>query len=96
MKEFALVPIAGPFSDSTLSYDIVLDDPITTVQEFIDYVLTEKAGEWGNIDTSHGRLKYKYGHIVSDSIPASEKNRIISDAKANGGWTLMNYTIKTQ
>lgn len=30
MKEFALVPIAGPFGDSTLSYDIVLDYTIKT------------------------------------------------------------------
>lgn len=96
MKGFKLVYKAGPFSDSTSSYNVVLDDPMITVQEFIDYVLAACAGDWGSIDTPHGRLEYRYGCIISDSIPVSEKNRIVSDAKANGGWTLMDYTIKTQ
>ena len=66
-----------------------------SVQELIDYVLTEK-GEWGYIDVNEHRLEYRHGIIVSDNLTDMEKRMEIKDMFAYGGWSRMDYKVNSE
>ena len=96
-EPITLVHKQGPFGDETSIYDVHINRQNLTVNELIKYVLTIK-DEWGYIDIGdtfprEHRLEYRYGKIISDTIPTAKKQQCISNCFASGGWTRMDYII---
>lgn len=100
---FRMKHTGGPYGDACSSYDVMLDHEYT-VQEFVEEVLKEKQDEWGNFTITtdfhytytnqKDSCQYKYGKITDDFKNAETKSQIISEVKAHGGWTAMDYFIK--
>lgn len=100
---FGMKCTGGPYGDSCSSYDIIFDREYT-VKEFIEEVLKEKPGEWGEFtiekDLKHtytsslDNCEYKYGKITKGFKKTESESMRIEEVKANGGWSLMNYFIK--
>lgn len=79
-----------------------------TLEEFVNWILTEKNDEWGDIrDCEHKDprhepyffpkkiVEYKWGNIISLCDDYDElKHKTIELTKMDGGWTAMDYTIK--
>ena len=93
-------PVSG---DCTCGYNVILDREYT-VKDFIDTVLSERAGEWGYIgiyDQSDfvGRhfgnpnAEYRYGKLVSDNFPEDILSKEIKSVSASGGWSRMDYVL---
>lgn len=93
-------PVSG---DCICRYGIILDREYT-VKDFIDTVLSERAGEWGYIgiyDQSDfvGRhfgnpnAEYRYEKLVSDNFPEDILNKEIKSVSASGGWSRMDYIL---
>lgn len=92
----------GPFGDETSNYNVTTD--ALYVAEFIEQVLKERSGEWGEIlirsNDNHEDIcvcSYKRGVIERR---ASNYN-IYGTAKiksifANGGWSKMSYDVKVE
>lgn len=83
----------GPFGDACSLYKVQVRKPMS-VQDLIDYVLTEK-GEWGYIDVNEHRLEYRYWTIVSDNLTDADKQTEIKDMFAYGGWSRMDYKVNS-
>ena len=96
MKPFEFVDSKGPFGDATSMYNVRFNKKMT-VQELIDYVLTQRRKEWGYIVMGNWpkghRLEYRYGGIVSDNLTEAEKRVVIKQMFASGGWSAMDYII---
>lgn len=97
MNKLKFIHVAGPFGDQTSGYEIEFEKPMT-VKQFMDAVITERSGEWGNFalknDWTKKLAEYKHGSItiINDSYyPAADKT--IKSISANGGWSLMSYDI---
>jgi len=93
-------PVSG---DCTCGYNVKLDREYT-VKDFIDTVLSERAGEWGYIgiyDQSDfvGRhfgnpnAEYRYGKLVSYNFPEDILSKEIKSVSASGGWSRMDYVL---
>lgn len=69
-----------------------------TLEEFVQYIITEKSNEWGyiNLDKWYNRiLEYRRGKIVSTTKEYEDnKDRRIVLRQMDGGWTAMDYTIE--
>lgn len=79
--------------DCTAPYDVELDRPYT-VREFINEILAASPHEWGEIRVvGCFSIKYRYGKI-EDIIPARYADLSVSEVKASGGYSAMNYRIK--
>lgn len=94
MKPFEFTESKGPFGDACSLYKVTVRKPMS-VQDLIDYVLTEK-GEWGYIDVNMHRLEYRHGRIVSDNLTDVEKQTEIKDVFAYGGWSRMDYNVNSE
>ena len=92
MRPFEFVKTRGPFGDECSLYQIQMRKQMS-VQELIDYVLTEERGEWGYIEVAEHRLEYRWGSIVSDELTEADKNMEIKDMFGYGGWSRMDYRI---
>lgn len=99
---FKFIHTKGPFSDCTSVYDIELDKPYT-VGEFIDTVLTELPKEWGYIGIDNKKsifgdpcCEYRYGKLVTQSLPDNILKKNIKEVRADGGWSRMDYKIKIE
>jgi len=86
--------------DATAGYEVTLDREYT-VQEFIDAILQNKSNDWGYIGieapgTFFGspNCQYKYGSVVTEQLPADILSRKIKKAKADGGWSRMDYLFE--
>lgn len=100
---FELIHTGGPYGDCCSAYDVTLDREYT-VEEFVEEVLKTKPGEWGPItiatDLKHtftskvDECEYKDGKITRDFARPGSRAMKISEVKAHGGWSLMNYFIK--
>ena len=82
----------GMGGDCTAPYDI--EDYKEIVADFVSEVLKTRQGEWGSFEIDGGKFEYKYGKLL-DAIPTAVLEKKIIDAKAVGGWTWMQYEIKT-
>lgn len=82
--------------DCTASYSIS-DYKAKTIGEFVDEVLAECRGEWGYFtDENYNRIsEYRYGHLLKE-IPEEISKKRISKIYGDGGWTRMDYRIKTE
>lgn len=82
--------------DCTASYSIS-DYKAKTIGEFVDEVLAECRGEWGYFtDENYNRIsEYRYGHLLKE-IPEEISKKRISKIYGDGGWTRMDYIIKTE
>ena len=90
--------------DETSSYSVTVQRENVTLREFINYILTERKGEWGYIGIQRAgepwhspsyQIEYRWGEIVADNIPDDIKDRIIpSKIFGDGGWSRMDYVIK--
>ena len=77
-----------------------------SVREFIESVLKEKPGEWGTFEivkdmkytlqSMTDDCEYKKGEITRNFKRKETEEKEIEEIKANGGWSLMTYYIKTK
>ena len=92
--------------DETASYSVRLQKENVTLKEFIDFLITGRKGEWGYVKiqdkdcpwfSSTYAVEYRWGTIVSDTIPEDLKNKVIpSEILGDGGWSRMDYIIKLE
>ena len=94
--------------DEISHYDASFKYGNPTLGEFLNWILTEKSGEWGEIeDYGHDNpellpykfpkkiVEYKWGKIVSLCDDYEQlKDKTIELIKMDGGWSRMDYTIK--
>ena len=92
---FTITQCGPTRGDCTAPYTVHLDKEYT-VEEFVDAIITNNPGEWGNIklDNILGKTicAYKWGKIT---IPIDEeyKGMKIIAVRADGGWSAMDYII---
>lgn len=77
--------------DCTAPYDV--EDYHEIVADFVGEVLGFK-GEWGFVHVDCYRYEYRYGELIN-AIPAEILSKRIKSVKASGGWSRMDYHIKT-
>lgn len=89
---FSLREIAGPFSDCTSVFEVILDREYT-VRDFINAVLSN--GEHGCIEIKGSSLVCEYhgSAIKSGAFPDDVLQEKVLSAKAYGGWSLMDYEL---
>lgn len=82
--------------DCTASYSIS-DYKAKTIGEFVDEVLTECKEEWGYFTDENYNIisEYSDGHLLKKISEKIAKKRI-SKIYGDGGWTRMDYRIKTE
>lgn len=82
--------------DCTVSYSIS-GYKATTIGEFVDEVLAECKEEWGYFeDEYYNKIsEYRDGHLLKE-IPEEISKKRISKIYGDGGWTRMDYIIKTE
>ena len=97
---FKLVQSGPTGGDGTASYDILLNGEYT-VGQFINDVLLDKR-EWGYIGIHDGcsifgnpKCEYRYGELISN-LPDEYLTLGVTNAKAGGGWSLMNYILTVE
>ena len=74
-----------------------------TIREFIDYVVSNRLDEWGDIrvvDRTHKwyecpKCDYRKGQLISD-YPEYDLDRKVLKADAIGGWSNMDYFLFTE
>ena len=97
---FVLRQIGPERGDCTAPYDVDFEGRTYTVMEFIRGLLEERSGDWGKIriyiDPRFGSIepscKYKYGTLLT-KLPDEFLSREIYHAKADGGWSKMDYRL---
>lgn len=101
---FRLQQIGRESGDCTAPYKVILERPCT-LREFISYILSERAWDWGDIYdvTNNGAdsiwlyatcPRYRYSHgKIEESIPEEILKKKVKSGNANGGWTLMDYYL---
>lgn len=104
-ERMKMICTGGPYGDACCSYVVRLDREYT-VQEFVEMVLEEKPGEWGTIRICKNLERipenvldvcdYKHGQITNSFSLLNTKKRKIEKVTAHGGWTGMDYFIKTK
>ena len=97
---FKLIFKKGPYGDQTADYDVELNGKYT-VESFIQDVLS-KEEEWGTIFIDDGRLffseyrcDYKYGELLTH-FPDEKLDLTVIAAKAQGGWSSMDYYLSVE
>ena len=92
--------------DCTAPYDVVLSKPYT-ITEFIKEVLATRSGDWGEFVVRRkgsdwldhmAVVKYRYGKLENRDgkkaeIPENLAILSITEVKASGGWSAMDYNI---
>lgn len=101
---FRLTQTSDTRGDCTASYDVQLDK-VYTVREFLETILTQKADEWGacylmvrskRLFWQNPSCEYRHGNRTGTAwanILMRYGDRHISQVKADGGWTRMDYYI---
>lgn len=100
---FKFLRTSGPHCDSFTTFNVVTDKEYT-VDEFIQEVTCKRAAEWGVFviakdlkrasATIVDKCEYEYGEIKKGFENCDCGNLKISDIKARGGWTAMDYLIQ--
>lgn len=101
---FRLIQTSDTRGDCTASYDVQLDKAYT-IKEFLETVLANKADEWGafylmvrskRLFWQNPSCEYKKGARTGTAwanILLRYGERTITQVKADGGWTRMDYYI---
>lgn len=89
----------GPYGDACSHYSVILRKRYT-IKEFIAEVLQSYPKDWGTFYggpswASPKICEYKYGSIYGEISPVN-LNAVILSVEAHGGWSLMDYYIKTE
>lgn len=84
-----LIQTCDAGGDCCAPYDVELDRQYT-FGELLDKILSRR--EWGEISFAGYRFSYN-GDKISPN-PDSLRNCLVTEAKAYGGWSRMDYTIK--
>lgn len=88
--------LRGPFGDETSLYNVSFPEEMT-ISEFINAVITKYPREWGNIFlfAKGDLITYKNGRytIHDDNLYNQFKDKQIKEITAQGGWSLMDYTV---
>lgn len=102
MKIFELRQCGPTGGDCTAPYDVILLSKEITVKQFVEDVLSDD-GEWGRFSIGQNYFYpeacawYRYGKMEEENhelIPYYDK--IITKAKASGGWSRMDYMIEIE
>lgn len=88
-------------SDCTAPYSVILDREYT-VKEFVHAVLSDRR-EWGYIGIKNEKnpwfgepkCEYRYGKLET-ILPNDVMNNKVISAKADGGWSRMDYIIEIE
>ena len=97
---FEFTATTGTLSDCTTWYNVSCNG--NTVGDLIDYVLTERRQEWGDINIipkgakwleREYELEYSRGKIVKSNIPDDVGSLPLLKVEANGGWGAMSYFV---
>lgn len=102
---FDMICTGGPYGDCTCAYRLKLKREYT-IKEFTEEIVKKKPGEWGTIyhckdlkkvhGTQLDTCDYSHGEITNHfSLIATGKQKI-KEVIAHGGWTAMDYYIKTE
>lgn len=100
MKIFELEQCGRTRGDCTAPYEVILHDDNITVEEFVNAILSKET-EWGRISIGEDYFNpkacawYHHGKMDEENhelIPYYDK--IITKAKADGGWSCMDYMIE--
>ena len=101
---FRLIQTSDTRGDCTASYD-VQPDKVYTVREFLETILTQKADEWGacylmvrskRLFWQNPSCEYRHGNRTGTTwanILTRYGERNVTQVKADGGWTRMDYYI---
>ena len=101
---FKLIQTSDVRGDCTASYDVQLDR-VYTVKDFCETILTQRADEWGAIYLmvrskklfwQNPSCEYRHGSRTGTAwanVLMRYGDRQITQAKADGGWTRMDYYI---
>ena len=84
--------ISGTFGDETALYAV--EYKATTVGEFVEEVLRECPDDWGEIRLDTCRCGYRRGKLETQLPPEALPLHILR-VEGYGGWSRMDYTIKT-
>lgn len=88
--------------DCTCCWDIAFNDNQEhTIKEFLDEILENHSGDWGDMSIRIGDCCYHYvveywhGEIrkCNDEVFNKFIDKPIRKIRANGGWTCMSYDI---
>lgn len=96
---FELIHTSGPHGDCCSNYNVKLKKPCA-VREFIDEVLKNHKGEWGDIRIKGKDIEYRdelvceYDHGEIKTLNEKYLDRIVFGGTANGGWTAMGYYLR--
>ena len=100
MKTIMVTQCSEVFSDCTSRYTVNINKSPMTVEDFIATVIEENPDEWGYIGIKNGNaifgdphMEYKWGKYDSSPME-SVKNAIVKRAKAEGGWSRMDYLLE--
>lgn len=97
---FEFTATTGTLSDCTVWYNVSCNG--NTVGDLIDYVLTARRQEWGDINIipkeakwleREYELEYSKGKIIKSNIPDTVKSQPLLKVDANGGWSSMSYFV---
>lgn len=94
IKLVECTPVIG---DCTCGYNVILDKEYT-VHEFIETMLKERNNEWGFISNhlDSQQCEYRYGKILENTFTQEILHKKIIKVSASGGWTRMDYIVKTE
>lgn len=79
--------------DCTAPYDIT--DYHEIVADFVGEVLNTYKGEWGYFEIDYTHFEFRYGKLLNE-IPSNILGKRIDSVKASGGYSRMDYYIKTK
>ena len=83
------------FEDETAIFRVAFNRKMT-IRELIEYA-TYKSTHWGYIYiTGQLVLEYRYGAVITDSIPEDQKDRTIAEMQIHDGYRMQNYHIELE
>lgn len=102
---FDMICTGGPYGDCTCAYRLELKREYT-IKEFVEEIVKKKPGEWGTIyhckdlkevyGAQLDTCDYSHGEITNHFSLIATGQQKIKEVIAHGGWTAMNYYIKTE
>lgn len=84
--------------DCTADYIVTSDNGLTVV-DLIDHIQENRRDDWGCVEVSDregysfGMMEYRYGRILTSSIPIQMLDHHVLTCTANGGWSFMAYRL---
>ncbi len=93
-SKFHFVPTHSRGSDETVPYEVLMSSECT-LQDLVDFILSNSTSSGSIKLVGHGRFSYVRG-VLDDSIPQTYLSRPIDRIYAAGGWGRMTYIVYLQ